>query len=90
MKREEIKQIFYEFLVQEGVLFNFLQYMTIDSAIIFVEQMSIQFPHLWFAGIDLIHALPNTTGMLCDTIEGENFWISISDKWKEKYKELNI
>lgn len=73
---DKLKQEFYTFLVQEGALFNFLQYRTIDSAFDYIIQ------HFSLSIFNLVWAIPDYNLSWKGTKEGYNYWATLDAKWK--------
>lgn len=87
MEEEKVKQLFYEFLVKQGALFNVLQYTTIEK--LFKDTKKVWGDDCEDPLFYLIHCVPAHAVLWDDTNEGHEFWNNLDDKWYFYYKYKN-
>lgn len=81
---EEKHQIFYNWLVGQGVLFNYLKYIKFEW--LNNENMT---DYLRFRFIQLANSRKTLIGWI-QTEEGFEYWDDLDDKWRDYLKDNNI
>lgn len=81
---EEKKQIFYNWLVEQGVLFNYLKYL---GSFDHIYQSLSMYNYLEFLSVGRKnHTFISWNG----SVEGFHYWNTLDKKWHDYLKENNI
>lgn len=76
-----IKEEFYKFLVEQGALFTFLKYKSIEQA---MAEYNNEIPRLYY----LIVAIPERIKGWQATNEGFDYWCNLNQLWKSRYNRI--